>query len=593
MIEKNFITRSEWNKHIHGNWRVSHAIWPHLRNYVPGWGYSQAEIDAFFEGEDGGKKQVHWDRITNKPATFAPSAHTLASHSTRAHSELSDAPADAHHAQIHAAEHEVGGGDLLAFADITGFGDYLDQAVKQASNVQFNSVQAIIFMAYGTVGTPDPLYRLKPFGTADESFVRWLDNTGSDEWSIGTQSHQAGFVIRRESGTPANLVVVQRATGIVNIGVNLDTPKLTINGGFYIDTLAANNRIDDSDKWGGNAFDDYMNQAVKTTSNVEFGSVQAPIFMAYGVVAYPDALYRLKPFGTSDESFVKYLDNTGSEEWSIGTLSHQASWVIRRESGTPGNMLLVDRATGKVTAAIELVTPKLTIGSYYLNSLIANNKVPDADTLDTIHASGFLSSAYLSGRSIADCNNADVAGVTVYYAGGSNRPPGTDHCLLTLNYSADWSVQIAGDWRTSNLYVRKQESSSWGTWYKIWSEGNQGTGTGLDADKVDGEHASAIVTKARVDGVAADHGSLGGRGDDDHSIYYNAARHTKAVHTGLGLMPYTGGTFTGVVLMTAKLEAADHGTFSIDEVVNVCYGTSTPPLPNTTTHGTIFLKYTA
>ena len=40
----------------------------------------------------------------------------------------------------HAAEHEVGGGDLLAFVDITGFGDYLDQAVKQASNVQFDDI---------------------------------------------------------------------------------------------------------------------------------------------------------------------------------------------------------------------------------------------------------------------------------------------------------------------------------------------------------------------------------------------------------------------------------------------------------------------
>lgn len=37
----------------------------------------------------------------------------------------------------HASEHEVGGGDLLAFVDITGFGTYLDQAVKQASSPTF------------------------------------------------------------------------------------------------------------------------------------------------------------------------------------------------------------------------------------------------------------------------------------------------------------------------------------------------------------------------------------------------------------------------------------------------------------------------
>lgn len=35
----------------------------------------------------------------------------------------------------HASEHEVGGGDLIDFASLTGFGTYLDQAVLQASNV--------------------------------------------------------------------------------------------------------------------------------------------------------------------------------------------------------------------------------------------------------------------------------------------------------------------------------------------------------------------------------------------------------------------------------------------------------------------------
>lgn len=39
--------------------------------------YTQAEIDAFFEGEaTGGKKQVHWDNLINIPGTFPPSSHT-------------------------------------------------------------------------------------------------------------------------------------------------------------------------------------------------------------------------------------------------------------------------------------------------------------------------------------------------------------------------------------------------------------------------------------------------------------------------------------------------------------------------------------
>jgi len=39
--------------------------------------------------------------------------------------------------------------------------------------------------------------------------------------------------------------------------------------------------------------------------------------------------------------------------------------------------------------------------------------------------------------------------------------------------------------------------------------------------------------------------------------------------------------------------AADHGTAATDQVVNICYGTGDPPTANTTTIGTLFVKYTA
>jgi len=162
-----------------------------------------------------------------------------------------------------------------------------------------------------------------------------------------------------------------------------------------------------------------------------------------------------------------------------------------------------------------------------------------------------------------------------------------------------------------------------------------------------------------VSHTARDHHNLTGLGDDDHSIYYNSARHTKAVHDGLNinadkvdgyhaaeastastcavrnssgdinarlfrseydslnatcniiftaidtaannymrpstkaqliaslaLMKTTGGVFTGHVY------AADHPAAATDALVNVCYGTGSPPTANLTTIGTIFLKYT-
>jgi len=39
--------------------------------------------------------------------------------------------------------------------------------------------------------------------------------------------------------------------------------------------------------------------------------------------------------------------------------------------------------------------------------------------------------------------------------------------------------------------------------------------------------------------------------------------------------------------------AADHGTASTDEIINVCYGTGEPPSAVTTTEGSLFIQYQA
>ena len=37
--------------------------------------YTQDQTDAFFEGERYGKKQVNWDRVTEKPSSYPPASH--------------------------------------------------------------------------------------------------------------------------------------------------------------------------------------------------------------------------------------------------------------------------------------------------------------------------------------------------------------------------------------------------------------------------------------------------------------------------------------------------------------------------------------
>jgi len=77
------------------------------------------------------------------------------------------------------------------------------------------------------------------------------------------------------------------------------------------------------------------------------------------------------------------------------------------------------------------------------------------------------------------------------------------------------------------------------------------------------------------------HNSLSGLNDGDSYEHITqtqkTALHSQNTDTALG---------SGAV-------AADHGTAATDQIINVCYGTGTPPTANTTTIGTLFVKYTA
>lgn len=81
---------------------------------------------------------------------------------------------------------------------------------------------------------------------------------------------------------------------------------------------------------------------------------------------------------------------------------------------------------------------------------------------------------YLSNRSIASPDIADDYGVRFDYlpSAAPNKPPGVDHTLLTMSFNNNWSMQLAGDWRTKDFYIRSQESNIWKTWAKLHHSDN-------------------------------------------------------------------------------------------------------------------------
>ncbi|MFP5300059.1 tail fiber domain-containing protein [Cobetia sp. SIMBA_158] len=71
--------------------------------------------------------------------------------------------------------------------------------------------------------------------------------------------------------------------------------------------------------------------------------------------------------------------------------------------------------------------------------------------------------------------------------------------MIHARWGSNHASQI-GMGQTGELHFRTQNDGTWTAWHEVWHTGNDGAGSGLDADKLDGQHAShfAPVTNANL-----------------------------------------------------------------------------------------------
>ena len=92
-------------------------------------------------------------------------------------------------------------------------------------------------------------------------------------------------------------------------------------------------------------------------------------------------------------------------------------------------------------------------------------------------------------------NFSQDVGFTSYY-GVANGPTNYNYhsgfrSLLKADTKYGWElVGVAENNITEDLYVRKINNQTYGNWSRIWTEASDGSGTGLDADLLDGQHGS-------------------------------------------------------------------------------------------------------
>jgi len=124
----------------------------------------------------------------------------------------------------------------------------------------------------------------------------------------------------------------------------------------------------------------------------------------------------------------------------------------------------------------------------------------DADTLGGLYSSGYWKTL----ASVIDVNSVADGGIsspfddahveTQVTSGGTYRInyTGASAHLITSNAGGSASIfQIGAHYNGSDFYMRtRTDSTTWRPFRKLWHNGNDGSGSGMDADLLDGQHGA-------------------------------------------------------------------------------------------------------
>lgn len=231
--------------------------------------------------------------------------------------------------------------------------------------------------------------------------------------------------------------------------------------------------------------------------------------------------------GLDSNKFVRNdLDNTLNGALTITktgnavdilTFNTERAWKFMQSGTGAGTNLALRDVTGDKLFLIQNNAGQDAIRIFPAN-IVANSRIEingnavwhagnfDPNTKANTHTHPYLE--VYSGGTI-DVNT--VQG-TRLHAGTSgtwtNRGPSVHNgsSILSINtHPGDYHSQLWFDTGGDNFYHRTRDAGTVRAWRKVWTEGNDGTGSGLDADLIDGVQLTSLV-RSDVDNQSVNNG---------------------------------------------------------------------------------------
>jgi len=204
-------------------------------------------------------------------------------------------------------------------------------------------------------------------------------------------------------------------------------------------------------------------------------------------------------YGWGDHSVEGYL--TGNQTITLtGDVSGSGTTSISVTIADDSHNHVISNVDGlqsaldaKLTSSSALSASNITSGTLNNARLEANVFVNDGGT----YSVGFADD-------VNDVTGFQVLRVTGF-TGTDHRAFGVHHNMINIpnTSSASYVAQIGFETGGTGLRWRSSSNGTFTSWYDVWHSGNDGAGSSLDADLLDGQHGSYYAPASSLSGYVA------------------------------------------------------------------------------------------
>ena len=433
-----------------------------------------------------------------------------------------------------------------------------DNDLDSGTSVQLAEISntGVLTVNGGTIDIPN---------TGDWSFIK--NNTNSGGLRFGTKDSGGNYANQIEISNTGNYVKLNEnttVTGTMSVssifyGSQIDlTSELNFTGAgnkiIDVETLAGSNSLTiRHHNPSGNLFEDalkltanagaklYYNNGLRLETTDAGASVTGVLTSNNRITSTGNGGFTIGNYAgydriqNSSNNFSFLTDGNAYANMNFGTVSN-GTW-----QGTAiANAYIADNAINAAKLNVSgdgtngQVLKSDGDGTFSWFSLVSSS---NAGTLDNLDSTQFLRSDATSGTITSQDWNTYINGTEVHFSSvtnhsGSNRPTGAYTYGVALSYSvaSGGKFQLyapekatAGDSTNQGLWYRSGWNTTYRQWAQIWDSTNDGSGSGLDADTVDGIQASSFL---RSDANDTASGQYNFTKVNDHAIKVGTIRGT-------------------------------------------------------------------